>query len=468
MDQLKYLSAKLVIIDDDTAHLRMLQTALTCDSLEIFACTNCKEGLELIRSKRPQIVLLDLYMPGCNGMEMLGNLVDLDAGIDVIIMTGNYSAESAVEAIQKGATDYMTKPLSIAKLRNRISQLITELQAHQHSYELDLALIKAFEFEGMVGRSPLMLEMFRKIQRIAPHYRTALITGDTGTGKELVAKALHHLSTVAAGPFVACNSSAIVETLFETELFGYVKGAFTGAMQDKAGIFEYANGGTVMLDEIGDLPLPIQAKILRVLQNEEIQRVGSPEVRKVNVRIVAATHRDLRKMVTERTFREDLYYRLSMVELNVPPLGERKEDLPLLQRHFIKTFSTRYDRPIRGITRRAQVALSRYSWPGNIRELENIIGHACMMTDGDTIDVRDLPERLRVASGSPEKQKIMTLDQLQRQYAQNVVEQVGNKVHAAELLGIGRSTLYRILEGKGNGDEINSSKASGDLTARVS
>jgi DNA-binding NtrC family response regulator len=383
-------------------------------------------------------------------------------------MTGNYSAESAVEAIQKGATDYMTKPLSIAKLRNRISQLITELQAHQHSYELDLALIKAFEFEGMVGRSPLMLEMFRKIQRIAPHYRTALITGDTGTGKELVAKALHHLSTVAAGPFVACNSSAIVETLFETELFGYVKGAFTGAMQDKAGIFEYANGGTVMLDEIGDLPLPIQAKILRVLQNEEIQRVGSPEVRKVNVRIVAATHRDLRKMVTERTFREDLYYRLSMVELNVPPLGERKEDLPLLQRHFIKTFSTRYDRPIRGITRRAQVALSRYSWPGNIRELENIIGHACMMTDGDTIDVRDLPERLRVASGSPEKQKIMTLDQLQRQYAQNVVEQVGNKVHAAELLGIGRSTLYRILEGKGNGDEINSSKASGDLTARVS
>jgi len=239
-------------------------------------------------------------------------------------------------------------------------------------------------------------------------------------------------------------------------------------MQDKAGIFEYANGGTVMLDEIGDLPLPIQAKILSVLQNEEIQRVGSPEVRKVNVRIVAATHRDLRKMVTERTFREDLYYRLSMVELNVPPLGERKEDLPLLQRHFIKTFSTRYDRPIRGITRRAQVALSRYSWPGNIRELENIIGHACMMTDGDTIDVRDLPERLRVASGSPEKQKIMTLDQLQRRYAQNVVEQVGNKVRAAELLGIGRSTVYRILEGKGNGDEINSSKASGDLTARVS
>jgi len=466
MDPLTNLSAKLVIVDDDTAHLRMLQDTLACDSLEIFASANSEEGLELVRSKRPHIVLLDLFLPGCNGMEILGKLVDLDAGIDVIIMTGHYGAESAVEAIQKGATDYMTKPLSIAKLRNRISHLIAELQTHQRSYELDLALIKAFEFEGMVGRSPLMLELIRKIQRIAPHYRTVLITGDTGTGKELVARALHSLSTVAAGPFVACNSSAIVESLFETELFGYVKGAFTGAMQDKAGIFEYANGGTVMLDEIGDLPLPIQAKILRVLQNEEIQRVGSPEVRKVSVRIVTATHRDLRKMVKEHAFREDLYYRLSMVELYVPPLSERKEDLPLLQRHFIRMFSTRYDKPIRGITRRAQVVLSRYSWPGNIRELENIIGHACMMTEGDTIDVRDLPERLRKAVESPQKQRIMTLDQKQRQYARNVVEQVGNKVQAAGLLGIGRSTLYRMLEVKDEGEEVNSSKAPGDLPPR--
>ncbi len=466
MDPLTNLSAKLVIVDDDTAHLRMLQDTLACDSLEIFASANSEEGLELVRSKRPHIVLLDLFLPGCNGMEILGKLVDLDAGIDVIIMTGHYGAESAVEAIQKGATDYMTKPLSIAKLRNRISHLIAELQTHQRSYELDLALIKAFEFEGMVGRSPLMLELIRKIQRIAPHYRTVLITGDTGTGKELVARALHSLSTVAAGPFVACNSSAIVESLFETELFGYVKGAFTGATQDKAGIFEYANGGTVMLDEIGDLPLPIQAKILRVLQNEEIQRVGSPEVRKVSVRIVTATHRDLRKMVAERAFREDLYYRLSMVELYVPPLSERKEDLPLLQRHFIRMFSTRYDKPIRGITRRAQVVLSRYSWPGNIRELENIIGHACMMTEGDTIDVRDLPERLRKAVESPQKQRIMTLDQKQRQYARNVVEQVGNKVQAAGLLGIGRSTLYRMLEVKDEGEEVNSSKAPGDLPPR--
>jgi len=468
MDSARNVCAKLVIIDDETAHLRLLQDALACDSLEIFTSPNSDEGLELVRAKRPHIVLLDLYMPERNGMEMLGKIVELDAGIDVIMMTGNYSAESAVEAIQKGATDYMTKPVSISKLRHRMGQLIAELHAHQRSYDLDLALIRAFEFEGMVGRSPLMLELFRKIRRIAPHYSTALITGDTGTGKELVAKALHRLSTVASGPFVACNSSAIVETLFETELFGYVKGAFTGAGQDKPGIFEYANGGTVMLDEIGDLPLPIQAKILRVLQNHEIQRVGSPVIRKVNVRIVAATHRDLRKMVAERTFREDLYYRLSMVELCVPPLSERKEDLPLLQRHFIKEFSTRYDRPIRGITRRAQVVLSRYSWPGNVRELENVIGHACMMTEGDTLDARDLPERMRVAVESPGKSTIVTLDQMQKQYVRDVVEQLGNKVQAAELLGIGRSTLYRILEGKVDDEEVASTNAPDNFTARAS
>jgi DNA-binding NtrC family response regulator len=468
LDLAKSVSARLVIIDDETAHLRMLQETLACDSLEIISTPCPKEGFELVRTKRPHIVLLDLFLPGTNGIEMLEKIVDLDAGIDVIIMTGNYSAESAVEAIQKGATDYMTKPISISKLRQRIDQLIADIHLRQRSYELDLEVIRAFEFEGMVGRSPLILDLFRKIRRIAPHYRTALITGDTGTGKELVAKALHRLSMASASPFVACNSSAIVESLFETELFGYVKGAFTGAVQDKPGIFEYANGGTVMLDEIGDLPLTIQAKILRVLQNQELQRVGSPEVRKVNVRIVAATHRDLRKMVAERTFREDLYYRLSMVELYVPPLSERKEDLVLLQRHFLKEFSTRYEKAIRGITRRAQVVLNRYSWPGNIRELENIIGHACMMTEGDTIDVCDLPERLRMSTDRAEKNKILTLSQMERQYAMEVVEQVRSKAKAAELLGIGRSTLYRILEGKDEDQKTSKEKSSDNLTARAS
>jgi DNA-binding NtrC family response regulator len=468
MDSANRTLAKVVIIDDDLLHLEMLQAALANNSLEIFASQDPEQGLALIRSKRPQIVLLDIFMPRHNGMEILDRIVEFDAGIDVIMMTGNYSAESAVEAIQKGAADYLTKPLSIAKLRERVSQLISDLQTHQLSNELDLEVLKNFEFEGMVGRSPLMLELSRKIRRIAPHFRTVLVMGETGTGKELVGRALHRLSGSASGPFVACNSSAIVESLFETELFGYVKGAFTGAQQDRAGVFEYANGGTVMLDEIGELSLTAQAKILRVLQNEEIQRVGSPKVIKVNVRVVASTHRDLREMVAAGTFREDLYYRLSTVELNVPTLSDRKEDLPLLQRHFIKSFSTRYEKPIRGITRRAQVVLSRYSWPGNIRELENIIGHACMMAEGDAIDVRDLPDRLRGNTESPRKQGILTLDDMERQYVREVVEKVGNKAQAAELLGIGRSTLYRILVEPDEGTELKSMKASGGLTRRAS
>ena len=468
MDQVKTCAARVVILDDDLGHLEMLQAALASESLEIYASPNPEEAFELIRLKRPHIVLLDLFMPKHDGMEMLEKIVELDASIDVIIITGQYSSESAVQAIQKGAADYLPKPLSISKLRERIGQVINELQAHQFTYELDLELMKTFEFEGMIGRSPLMLDLFRIIKRIAPHSRTVLVTGPTGTGKELVGKALHRLDPNATGPFVACNSSAIVESLFETELFGYVKGAFTGAMQDKAGVFEYANGGTVMLDEIGEMPLSTQAKILRVLQNQEIQRVGSPVVRKVNVRVVAATHRDLRKMVAERTFREDLYYRLSMVELTVPPLSDRKEDLPLLQRHFIKTYSSRYNKPIRGLTRRAQVVLGRYSWPGNIRELENVIGRACMMAEGDTIDVRDLPERMRAATDSPQSDEIMTLEQMERQYTREVVEKIGNKAHAAELLGIGRSTLYRILEGKSGPDELRPAKAPGDLTTRAS
>ncbi len=468
METDNFPSARIVLIDDQLAHLRMLQEALSQSSLQIFTATDAEAGLELVQSKRPQIVLLDLFMPGVNGMAMLEKIVEIDAGIDVIMMTGNYSAESAVEAIQKGAADYLTKPLSIGRLRERIGQTVSDLKAHQLSNAMDFELVKAFEFEGMVGRSPLMLDLFRKIRRIAPHFRTLLVTGETGTGKELVAKAVHRRSTVASGPFVACNSSAIVESLFETELFGCVKGAFTGATQDRAGVFEYANGGTVMLDEIGEMSLTTQSKILRVLQNEEIQRVGSPKVIKVNVRIVASTHRDLRKMVAEGTFREDLYYRLSMVELNVPPLSDRKEDLPLLHRHFIKTFATRYDRQIRGITRRAQVVLARYAWPGNIRELENIIGHACMMTDGDVIDVRDLPDRLTAGGISPRKQKILTMEEMQRQYARDMVERVGNKVQAAELLGIGRSTLYRLLEGPEGGGDVHSRNAPDNVTRRAS
>jgi transcriptional regulator with PAS, ATPase and Fis domain len=329
-----------------------------------------------------------------------------------------------------------------------VDALLTELRARRRCLELENELIQNCQFAGMVGRSPLMIEVFHRIRRIAAHYRTVLVTGETGTGKELVARALHKLSPVAAGPLVTCNCSALVETLVESELFGHVKGAFTGAVQDRLGVFEAANGGTVLLDEVGELSLPAQAKLLRVLQNQEIQRVGSPAVRRVDVRVMAATHRDLRSMVNEQLFREDLFYRLSMVSIKLPSLSQRKEDLTLLERYFLDKFAQQYNKPVRGLTRRAQAVLARHSWPGNVRELENVLGGACMMAEGESIDVGDLPESIQLKQPLQieEEQPEGTLEKIEKTYTLRVLESVnGNKVRAAELLGISRAKLYRIL-----------------------
>jgi len=438
----------LLAIDDDPQSLEFVKDALAQENLEILTTTDPELGLEFVLRRHPQIVLLDLMMPKIGGMELLERILEVDPGTNVMLMTGHYSTEAAVEAIQKGAYDYLNKPLSVDKLRQRVDQLIAEARQRRRTLQLDRELLKVYEFEGLLGRSPLMLDVFARVRRVAPHFRTVLVTGATGTGKELVARALHRLSPAASGRFAVCNCSAIVETLFESELFGYVKGAFTGATQDKSGLFEYANGGTLFLDEIGEMPLATQAKLLRVLQSQEIQRVGSPAVRKVDVRVVAATNRDLRARVADKEFRDDLYYRLSMVEVKLPLLAERKEDLPLLVRYFVERFATQYNRPIRGLTRRAQALLARYVWPGNVRELENALGHACMMVEGDLIDVRDFPDTVRKPAERElaEDEDLIPLDELQRRYALRVLARVGgNKKRAAEILGIARTTLYQLL-----------------------
>jgi DNA-binding NtrC family response regulator len=394
------------------------------------------------------VVLVDLVMPRMSGLQVLETIVAADAVVDVILITAHYSPESAVEAIQKGAADYLTKPLDLEKLRARVNSIHAEAQRRERTARLDRELLDAYEFEGMIGRSPLMLEVFAKIRRVAPHFRTALVTGDTGTGKELVARALHRLSPTPNAPLAVVNCSALVETLLESELFGYVKGAFTGAFRDKIGVFEFADGGTVFLDEIGELPMAGQSKLLRVLQNHELQRVGSPVPRTVNVRVIAATNRDLKSQIAKGAFREDLYYRLSMVEIAVPPLADRKEDLPLLQRYLLPKFAAQYGKEVHGITRRAQVRLASHSWPGNVRELENVIGNACMMVERDIIDVADLPEPLRSQMGRPVDSDagILTLEQLQHRHVMEVLQRVGgNKLRAAEALGIGRGTLYEVL-----------------------
>ena len=442
----------LVGIDDDPATLELISEALSADYIEILTALDPEEGLRLVRDKRPDIVLLDLMMPKMDGMDVLERILKVDPAIEVILITSHYSTESAVKAIQKGAGDYMNKPLSIPLLRQKIDRLIEEARRRRRGHILDKELLKTSQFEGMIGRSPIMLDVFDRIRRVAPHFQTALLTGATGTGKELAARALHHLSPVSSGRFVACNCSAITESLFESELFGHVKGAFTGASQDKMGFLEYACGGVLFLDEIGDMPIACQNKLLRVLETREFQRVGSPVIHKADVRIVAATNRDLQDLMARLLFREDLYYRLSMVEIRLPALAERREDLPHLERYFLDKFAGQYNKPIRGMTPKARILLSSYSWPGNIRELENVIGHACMMSQDEMIDVKDLPSQLRLAmpKDAPMQGDIVPLAELNRTYVFRILEQAGgNKALAAKMLGINRVTLYRILKRSG-------------------
>jgi len=444
-------AVSLLVIDDNPGNVELLSNGLAQPGLEILTASHPEEGLNLFCNRRPPIVITDLMMPHMTGIEVLERIVEIDPSTDVILMTAHYSTESAVEALKKGASDYLNKPISIAPLRERISKLIEEVVKRQRTLQLEDELRTNSEFEGIVGRSPQMCEMFWRIRRVAPHYRALLITGETGTGKDLIARALHRLSPVASGRYVVLNCSAVVETLFESELFGHVKGAFTGATHDKPGLFEHAHGGTLFLDEIGDMPLATQAKLLRVLQNQEIQRVGALNTRKVDVRVVAATNHDLRTAVAEKRFREDLYYRLSMVEIHAPRLAERKEDLSLLQRHFVARFAAQYGKEVRGLTHRAQVRLSRHSWPGNVRELENVIGHAAMMTTIDMVDVEDLPSYLHASSEHPEQTTASlpaggTLAEMEREYITRVLRETGGVISAAATrLGVPRTTLNAMM-----------------------
>ncbi|WP_348268768.1 sigma-54 dependent transcriptional regulator [Edaphobacter paludis] len=384
---------QIVVIDDNVRSLELLSAALDRDGIQIHTASSPEVGLELVRKLRPRLVITDLVMPRLSGLEVLDRVMMTDPAIDVILMTAHYTTETAVEAIRNGAADYLEKPVQLSLLRDRVNRLLETAQRRQSALNADASRPDVVKFEGLIARSPLMWDIFARLQRVAPHYRSLLINGQTGSGKDLLAQALHRLSGVK-GRFVVLNCSAVVETLFESELFGHVRGSFTGADRDKTGLFELADQGTLFLDEIGDMPMSTQAKLLRAVQNQEITRVGSLDCRRVNVRIIAATHKNLPSAIRDKVFREDLYYRLSMVEIVAPSLQERMEDLPLLVRHFVQRFSEEYGKPIHGIAPRAMILLERYTWPGNVRELEHAIGHACMMATGDRIDVPDLPERM--------------------------------------------------------------------------
>jgi len=439
---------QILVVDPAPDAVELLSKALASEDVSVSSASSAEAALEQTGRLRPQIILAEHSLPGMSGLVLMDQVLAGDPGIDFILLTSDKNEDLVVDAIRRGASDCLLKPLDVARLQESIRKLLAQAELRQKTAVLDHELLDVYQFEGMVGRSPLMLEVFAKVRRIAPHFRTVLVTGATGTGKELVAHALHRLSPVRIAPFAVCNCSALVETLLESELFGYVKGAFTGANQDKRGIFEYANGGTVFLDEIGELPLPAQAKLLRVLQNNEVQRVGSPVTHKVEVRIIAATHRDLRKMVAQGQFREDLFYRLSVVEISVPRLAQRREDLPLLERHFLEKYSRLYKKDVLGITRRGQARLAAHLWPGNVRELENVISSSCIMAVGKVIDLQDLPEVFRAVAteASAESEELLSLDELQRRHLLRVLNLVqGNKARAAEILGVGRNTIYQML-----------------------
>ena len=459
----------LVVVDDEQGILDVVSRFARRAGFDVVTCAGGRDAIARLQERRADLVMVDLRMPDVGGLDVLRAIRDIDPQCQAVLMTGYASVDTAVEAIKLGAMDYLSKPLDFARVQQLLATVRDDIDRRRSVLALETDVAKRLEFCGMIGRGPVMQELFGMIRRLAPHVRTALITGETGTGKELVARALHTTGPRRDRRFVAVNCSAVVETLFESELFGHVRGAFTGATENKPGLFEIADQGMLFLDEIGELPMTLQAKLLRVLELGEVHRVGSLEARKVNVHVIAATNRDLRAEVAAGRFRSDLYYRLNIVEVKLPPLRERREDIPYVTAAFVRETAERLKKPLVGLTPGAERMLACAPWDGNVRELRNVLERACILADGEFITERELavsmpgvplvspPPGGGSGDGSPrtgsDSDLLVTVEREHIQRA--LVRANGNKKAAARMLGLSRRALYRRLERLDLGETIS-------------
>jgi two-component system, NtrC family, response regulator AtoC len=438
--------SRVLVVDDDPASRDLLRRVLATEGHQVSTAADGREALAELSRQPTDLVVSDIRMPDLDGVQLLERMREAAPGLPVILVTAFGDVEGAVEAIRRGAFDYLAKPYDVDAIRLVVRRALAQAALAAENQVLRRQVREKYRLEGIVGRSEAMLQVFKTAARVAQSDATVLIEGESGTGKELVARAIHAASRRAAGPFVAVDCGAIAEGVLESELFGHARGAFTGAQAARRGLFEEASNGTLFLDEMGDVGPALQARLLRALQEGEVRRVGTNEPIPVDVRVLAATNKDLARQVKEGKFREDLYYRVNVVTLRLPPLRERREDIPLLAEHF----AAKHGQPEgAAITPPARELLLAYDWPGNVRELENVIARALALNHSGLVVPEDLPDRLRglpPAIPPPGAADRPTLAEVERRYAAQVLAETGgNKTRAAEVLGIDRKTLYRIL-----------------------
>src|SRR6266699_3868817 len=442
------VAMNILIVDDEQSIRETCATVSEQCGMKAFAVATAEEALEVLEHSAIDILLTDLKLPQTNGVELLKQVHGLHPDVAVVVLTQYGTIESAVEVTRMGAVDYVTKPFRIEELRSRLERVAKAVELQLENRLLREQLRTRPGFGGLIGVSMKMQRVYKMIEKVSQHEYPVLVLGESGTGKELVARSIHFSGPRRERPFAPVDCSALVPTLIESELFGYVKGAFTGAVQAKQGLLEAAQGGTLFLDEIGDMPVDLQAKLLRALQEREVKPVGSTERRPINVRIIAATHRDLEAAIRSATFRQDLYFRLNVVQVKLPPLRDRKSDIPILVTAFLEKFSDP-NGPVRTISEDAMRRLTAYDWPGNVRELENAIERAVALGSGPLLHVGDLPSNLQQGSSDKllESNELTTLEEMERRFILRALRETnGDKLAAARLLGIGKTTLYRKLK----------------------